>query len=92
MKIGVPIGVTRVLGEDQGYLPLPVRDWFVDQQGPDGETRRYPVMFTVWHPTPEELAALNRGGCVVLGIMGTQHPPVIMDVSEPDFSPEGQLQ
>ena len=61
-------GATRVLGESQGYLKLPVRD--------DG------VMFTAWEPTPDELKCLMLGAPVILMIAGTQHPPVALSVGD----------
>jgi hypothetical protein len=33
-----------------------------------------------WRPEPEELAALNAGGSVVLYVAGTVHPPVAIGV------------
>lgn len=33
-----------------------------------------------WRPDPEELAALNAGGSVVLYVSGTMHPPVCIGV------------
>jgi hypothetical protein len=38
------------------------------------------VMMSGWKPAPEELAALNAGGFVALGVVGTVHPPVIVAV------------
>lgn len=37
-------------------------------------------MVSVWKPDAEELAALNAGGCVALTVLGTDHPPVSVDV------------
>lgn len=85
MKIGTPEDVTRVLGESQGYQPLPVADKLLA----DGT----PCMFTVWHPTPEELKALNSGGHITLGILGQSHPPVMLYVADADGAhvPDGGL-
>lgn len=41
-------------------------------------------MFSVWEPSEVELKALNDGGKIQLGIMGFQHPPVIMLVQDVD--------
>lgn len=76
MKIGTPERVTRVLGEEQGFQPLPVADVVLA----DGS----PCMYTVWHPTPAELKALNSGGHVTLGIIGVSHPPVMMYIADAD--------
>lgn len=40
-----------------------------------------PVMLSTWKPSADELEMLLRGGSVVLGIVGTQHPPVLMYTS-----------
>lgn len=40
-----------------------------------------PVMSSAWEPTPAELAILNAGGSVVLGIIGVAHPPVKLYVT-----------
>lgn len=62
---------TRVLGEEQGYIPLPVCD-AVTQHGQ--------TMFTFWKPEPEELQALIDGCFIRLQILGSGHPPVALDV------------
>lgn len=66
-------GHTRILGLDQIYKPLPVRDGFLD----DGT----PAMFTAWMPTAEELEAMNAGHPVILAILGRSWPPVMLDVA-----------
>lgn len=70
-------GTTRVLGQSQGYLGLPLRDVQVNDSvsGPGS-----PAMQTAWEPTPDELARLNAGAKVILTVMGTAHPPVMIDV------------
>lgn len=40
-----------------------------------------PVMLSTWKPSVDELEMLTRGGSVVLGIVGTLHPPVLMYTS-----------
>lgn len=78
MQIGRVTGTTRVLGKSQGYLGLPVRD----------ETTNCAVnglvhsMVTAWHPTPKELEALNAGAPVHVRIIGTNHPPIMVDVGD----------
>lgn len=42
-----------------------------------------PVMESIWEPTPAELAVLNAGGFVVLGISGTAHPVVFLTACQP---------
>ena len=77
MLIGRIHGATRVLGKSQGYLGLPLRDE-VRNTTVDGE--RTPVMVTAWEPTPDELERLNKGASVHLVVVGTQHPPVMLEV------------
>jgi hypothetical protein len=83
MQIAVIPGVTRFLGKSQGYRGLPVRDQLINSTvtGPDT-----PSMVTAWTPTPDELAALNRGASVHVELMGNQHPPILVGVGE---VPEG---
>lgn len=68
-------GATRVLGQSQGYLGLPVRDEIL-QPGD------IPCMVTAWEPSPEELERLNSGAPVYLRVMGVAHPPVKIEVGD----------
>ena len=72
MQIGMIEGATRVIGKAQGYIGLPLRDEVINcSVGGEGT----PAMVTAWHPTPDELAALNRGSAVHVRIIGQGHPP-----------------
>lgn len=79
MQIGRPVGTTRVLGKSQGYMGLPIRDERVNcsVSGTD-----MPCMVTAWLPTPKELEALNAGAAVHVRIIGSAHPPIIVEVGE----------
>jgi hypothetical protein len=77
MQIGMIEGATRILGKSQGYLGLPLRDEAINCTVGGEDT---PAMVTAWLPTPDELARLNAGAAVHLRIIGTQHPPVMVDV------------
>jgi hypothetical protein len=80
MQIGRVSGTTRVLGKSQGYMGLPVRDELINcSVGGDGT----PAMVTAWLPTPRELEALNAGAPVHVRILGTAHPPIIVEVGDP---------
>lgn len=72
-------GCTRVLGQSQGYLGLPLRDIEINctVNGPST-----PAMETAWEPTPDELARLNAGAPVILRVVGRAHPPVMIEVGE----------
>lgn len=77
MHIGRIEGTTRILGKSQGYLGLPIRDEIVNcTVGGEGT----PAMVTAWLPTSEELALLNAGASVHVRILGTGHPPIMVDV------------
>ena len=73
-------GATRVLGQRQGYLGLPVRDELVHDtvNGPGT-----PSMVTAWEPTPDEIAKINAGAPIHLRVLGNIHPPVLITVGEP---------
>ncbi len=68
---------TRVIGKTQGYLGLPLRDE-VRNTTVDGPATR--CMVTAWEPTPDELERLNAGASVHVVIVGTQHPPIMLEV------------
>ena len=57
---------------DGPVVGLPIRDEVDLQSG-------HNVMYSLWYPTPEELAILNSGGGVRLGVMGYSHPVVNME-------------
>jgi hypothetical protein len=79
MQIGYIRGATRVIGKAQGYMGLPLRDELIKctVNGPETQS-----MVTAWLPTPKELAALNAGAAVHVRILGTAHPPIMVDVGE----------
>lgn len=77
MIIGRIEGATRVIGKSQGYLGLPLRDEVINCTVNGGGT---PAMVTAWHPTPAEIAMIAAGAPIHLRILGTQHPPVMVEV------------
>lgn len=66
-------GATRVLGQSQGFLGLPIRDEVVGDA---------PCMVSAWEPTPEEIKRLNAGEKVYLSVMGSSHPPVMLGIGK----------
>lgn len=87
MQIGRILGCTRVLGKGQGYMGLPVRDEMVAcTVNGDGT----PSMVTAWHPTPAEIAAIVAGAPVHVRILGTAHPPVMVEVGEAPEAPDAE--
>lgn len=79
MHIAMIENATRIIGQTQGYLGLPIRDEKINCSVNGPET---PSMVTAWQPTPDELARLNAGASVHLHILGTVHPPLMVDVGE----------
>ena len=79
MQIGRITGATRVLGKCQGYLGLPVRDETINDTVNGSGT---PCMVTAWLPTPDELERINAGAPVHVRILGTAHPPIMVEVGD----------
>jgi len=79
MQIGMIPGHTRIIGKSQGYLGLPLRDELINESV-NGEGT--PSMVTAWLPTPKELAALNAGAAIHVRLIGTAHPPIMVEVGE----------
>jgi len=59
-------------GRDMSCGVLPI----LDVQTPEGN-----FMFSAWEPTPPELEALNKGANILLGVRGTAHPVVSLQVA-----------
>lgn len=78
MQIGRIPGATRVLGKSQGYFGLPVRDEVIAERT-NGES---PCMTTAWIPDPAELERIARGAAVHVRLLGTAHPPIMVEVGE----------
>ncbi len=75
MQPGRITGCTRVIGQSQGYLGLPLRDILVDDPVNGQNT---PAMETAWFPSPNEITAIARGAPVILRVLGRAHPPVLI--------------
>ncbi|WP_353641359.1 hypothetical protein [Mesorhizobium sp. WSM2239] len=79
MQIGHIQGATRILGKSQGYIGLPLRDVVINcTVGGEGT----PAMETAWFPTPKEIEAINAGAPIILRVLGTAHPPVMVETGE----------
>lgn len=79
MLIAMIEGMTRIIGKSQGYRGLPLRDEVIIDPV-NGST---PSMVSAWQPTPDELARLTAGASIHLRVLGTQHPPVLIEVGQP---------
>lgn len=79
MQVGHIVGATRVIGQSQGYLGLPILDTVVNCRV-NGEGT--PAMVTAWLPTPKELEALNAGAPVYVQLLGQSHPPIYVWAEE----------
>lgn len=79
MEINDIKDATRTIGEQQGYRGLPLRDVKIDcsVNGPDT-----PAMESEWLPTISEVERLKAGAPIILRILGTEHPPVLIEVGE----------
>lgn len=49
---------------------------------PSGKPRVVKCVVSYWKPTPEELALLNANGSIQFCAIGTNHPPISLDVAE----------
>lgn len=79
MQIGMISGHTDIIGKEQGYLGLPIRQVLVDCSVNGSGT---PAIETAWLPTPDEIAAINAGAPIILRILDVNHPPVMIYVGE----------
>lgn len=68
------LGTTRRIGKAQGYNGLCVKDFTYG----DGT----PAMQTAWEPTPSEIQRIAAGHPIILTILGTAHPPVLLEVPD----------
>lgn len=70
-------GTTRMCGVDQGYIGLPVRDETIVDELLGGTIN---VMHTAWKPSPEEIAAIVAGSCVIVSMLGNNPQPLQVGV------------
>lgn len=78
MKVGQISNPTRVLGQAQGFVGLPVRDELVS----DGAGWVSSCMVSEWQPDTRDLALLAKGAPIRIKILGTSHPPILVEVGE----------
>jgi hypothetical protein len=71
MMINAIEGYTRRIGKQQGFRGLPLRDEILDG---------VPCMVSSWQPTPAELAALQSGAPIYVRVLGSAHPPILLEV------------
>lgn len=81
MLMGRIEGASRPLGapeswDQDGASGKCATLWVRDTQLAGGE----PCMISAWFPTPEEIAAIQRGEPVYLYVIATGHPPVHLGV------------
>jgi hypothetical protein len=74
-------GATRVLGESQGFLGLPIRDEVIETSVGD-TIEQMPSMVSEWEPTPQEYAAILAGAPIQIRLLGSQHPPIMVLVGD----------
>jgi len=91
MNIIVIPGANVNMAEHQDeFLTLPVKARNVTVDVGDGSVDNVPAMSSAWKPTRSELAMLLDGGYIELTILGTQHPPIMLNV-EPEIREEDYL-
>ncbi|OXE37518.1 MAG: hypothetical protein CGW95_00980 [Phenylobacterium zucineum] len=73
-------GATRVMG-GPGLEDLHIRDTMVKKSHLD--LHGVPCMSSAWEPSPEELQRIKQGAPIILRIIGTDHPPVAVEVGAP---------
>jgi hypothetical protein len=72
-------GCTRTIGESQGYLGLPLKDTVINDSVTGPGT---PVMESLWQPSAEDIIKMMAGNPIKLRVVGTVHPPVMIEVAE----------
>lgn len=77
MEHGKVKGHTRVLGVEQGYKLLYIRDDMIIDETNGEETR---CMVSAWFPDDKEREAIARGEPIMLRLLGNGHPPVMLSV------------
>lgn len=82
MIIARVAGATRTIGKSQGYLGLPIRDE-IREVTIGGDVHRCQAMVSAWEPTPDEIAKIVAGAPILVCLLGSAHPPVMLDVGEP---------
>lgn len=72
-------GTTRVCGQSQGYLGLPVRDETIIDPA-NGKTVN--IMHTAWEPTPDEIERINQGAKIIVSVIGNNPQPIMLTVGK----------
>lgn len=76
MNIATIEGYTRIIGESQGYRGLPLLD-ILTNCTVNGEGT--PAMVSAWLPDEDERDRI-AGAAIFLTVLGTSHPPVMLEV------------
>jgi hypothetical protein len=72
---------TRKFGPPAGWTPEKDGECGTLEIADVEDAHGHPFMESLWRPDPEELAALNAGAAIVLGISGRTHPVVYVGVT-----------
>lgn len=89
MQIGRIPGFTRILGQSQGYIGLPLRDVVINCTVGGPAT---PAMEVAWLPGPVDIERIVAGASIITRVVGTQHPPMMVEVGlPPQPSSAGEL-
>jgi len=66
-------GATRVCGQSQGFLGLPIRDEISDGAN---------IMHMAFEPTPEEIEKIISGAKIVVSVIGNNPQPIMLTVGK----------
>lgn len=73
-----PKGTTRVLGQSQGFLGLPVRDTVLQF----GNGQQCNAIITAWELTPEEIGKIHLGEPLMIRMLCVTPPPMNVYVGD----------
>jgi len=77
-------GCTRVVGKEQGYVPLPLRDETVRDTASGRDVN---CMTMAFEPTHAEIEQLFDGASIYVSMFGTSPPPMILSVGPIERDP-----
>lgn len=72
-------GANREVGRQQGFVPIWIRDTFVDDIG---TKQMYPCMEVGFMPTKEEIQKLILQQPLIARIVGVDWPPISFDLGD----------
>lgn len=80
-------GLDVYVAEEQALLEAAAEPEVYDLPVWSGEVEGVPRCISRWEPSPEERVAIAAGGPVWLWVVGTTHPPLVLDAQSPFEEP-----